>query len=116
MRLVHEDILGLDEDLRALENAGVKKVDCSSAELSKHESFASIRRMSEKWKQSFPGKYSQNYWFTDVIRVRSCVKMEIDRLAGKKAGEETPSSEESPPSKNAAKANHHPKSQGYHLT
>ncbi|HTD21301.1 MAG TPA: hypothetical protein VK738_01520 [Terriglobales bacterium] len=109
IRLVHEDILGLDEDLRTLENAGVKKVDCSSADLSKHESFASIRRMSEKWKQSFPGKYSQNYWFTDVIRVRSCVKMEIDRLAGKKAGEESSSSE------GAGKAKSHAKVEEFQL-
>jgi hypothetical protein len=99
IRLVHEDILGLDEDLRALEKAGVKKVDCSPAELSKNESLASIRKMREKWKQSFPGKYSQNYWFTDVVRVRACVKSELERLAGKKPGEESAGSDAAPQGK-----------------
>lgn len=94
IRLVREDLLGLQEDLKGLENAGAKNVDCTAADLSKRESFTSIRKMCEKWKQSFPGKYSQNYWFTDVIRVRSCVKQELDRLGGKKDGEEPSTTED----------------------
>ena len=83
IRLLHEDIDALQHDLKTLESAGVRTVDCRSADLSGKESFESIRKMIEKWKQSFPGKYSQNYWFTDVVRVRAAVKQELERLANK---------------------------------
>ena len=83
IRLLHEDIDALQQDLKTLEGAGVKTIDCRSADLSAKESFKSIRKMIEKWQQSFPGKYSQNYWFTDVVRVRAAVKQELERLANK---------------------------------
>ncbi|HTC94138.1 MAG TPA: hypothetical protein VK699_11930 [Terriglobales bacterium] len=86
IRLVHEDIDALQQDLKTLESAGVKTIDCRSADLSEKESFESIRKMSEKWKQSFPGKYSQNYWFTDVVRIRAAVRQELERLEKKKTG------------------------------
>jgi len=88
IRLVHEDIDALQQDLKTLESAGVKTIDCRSADLSEKESFESIRKMSEKWKQSFPGKYSQNYWFTDVVRIRAAVRHELERLETKKTGAE----------------------------
>ncbi|HZS27912.1 MAG TPA: hypothetical protein VFB76_11840 [Candidatus Angelobacter sp.] len=89
IRLLHEDIDALQQDLKTLESAGVKTIDCRSADLSAKESFKSIRKMIEKWQQSFPGKYSQNYWFTDVVRVRAAVKQELERLANKHTGAES---------------------------
>ncbi len=89
IRLVREDVLSLEEDLKSLESAGIKSIDCSSAERSRHESLASVRKMGEKWKQFFPGKYSKNYWFTDVIRVQACVKQGLEELANKKVQSES---------------------------
>ncbi len=89
IRLVREDVLSLEEDLKSLESAGIKSIDCSSAERSRHESLASVRKMGEKWKQFFPGKYSKNYWFTDVIRVQACVKQGLEELANKKVQRES---------------------------
>ncbi len=86
IRLVHEDLLSLAEDLKSLEKAGVKSVDCTAADRSSHESLGAIRKMAEKWKHFFPGKYSRNYWFADVISVESCVKQTLDQVAKKKAG------------------------------
>lgn len=84
IRLVHEDLLSLEEDLKSLEKAGVKSVDCSSADRSSHESLGAVRKTAEKWKHFFPGKYSRNYWFTDVIRVEACVKQALENVAEKK--------------------------------
>src|SRR5260370_16168403 len=89
IRLVREDVLSLEEDLKSLESAGIKSIDCSSAERARHESLASVRKMGEKWKQFFPGKYSKNYWFTDVIRVQACVKQGLEELANKKVQSES---------------------------
>lgn len=36
--------------------------------------------MCEKWTQFFPGKYTQNHWFTDVASVRSSVKQQLEKL------------------------------------
>ncbi len=86
IRLVHEDLLSLAEDLKSLESAGVKTVDCTSADRTSHESLGAIRKLAEKWKHFFPGKYSRNYWFTEVIRVETCVKQALEDQAAKKAG------------------------------
>jgi hypothetical protein len=86
IRLVHEDLLSLAEDLKKLESAGVKTVDCTSADRTSHESLGAIRKLAEKWKHFFPGKYSRNYWFTEVIRVQACVKQALEQAATRKAG------------------------------
>src|SRR5215471_6935393 len=88
IRLVHEDLLSLEEDLKGLESAGVKTVDCSGADRTTHESLGAIRKLAEKWKHFFPGKYSRNYWFTEVIRVEACVKQALEDVATKKTGAE----------------------------
>jgi hypothetical protein len=94
IRLLHEDIEALQQDLETLQSAGVKSVDCRSADLSQNESFESIHKMCEKWKQSFPGKYSQNYWFTDVVRMRAAVKHALEQLAKKQTGAESGTEQE----------------------
>ena len=81
IRLLHEDLDGLEEDLKKLEKAGIKRVDCSSAGLSENESFAGLRKMCAKWTQFFPGKYTRNHWFSDVASVRSSVKQQLEKLA-----------------------------------
>jgi hypothetical protein len=88
IRLVHEDLHSLAEDLKSLEKAGVKSVDCSGADRTTHESLGAIRKLAEKWKHFFPGKYSRNYWFNEVISVQACVKQALEQAAARKAGEE----------------------------
>jgi hypothetical protein len=84
IRLVHEDLLSLEEDLKSLEKAGVKSVDCTNADRTSHESLGAIRKLAEKWKHFFPGKYSRNYWFNEVISVEACVKHALEAAAAKK--------------------------------
>jgi hypothetical protein len=88
IRLVHEDLLSLAEDLKKLESAGVKTVNCTNADRTSHESLGAIRKLAEKWKHFFPGKYSRNYWFNEVISVEACVKQALEAAAGKKTGTE----------------------------
>jgi hypothetical protein len=88
IRLVHEDLLSLEEDLKSLESAGVKSVDCSGADRTTHESLGAIRKLAEKWKHFFPGKYSRNYWFNEVISVEACVKQALEQAIARKTGRE----------------------------
>jgi len=74
IRVLHDDIRALEEDLRELESRGVKEVDDISAGPSEKKPVGQLRKLCEKWKQYFPGKYSQNQWFTEIIRMRSSVK------------------------------------------
>lgn len=87
IRLLHEDLNALEEDLKKLEKAGGKRIDCSSAGLSDKESFTGLRRTCAKWRRFFPGKYTQNHWFSDVASVRASVKRQLEQLGG--AGSET---------------------------
>ena len=81
IRLLHEDLDALEEDLKKLEKAGGKRIDCRSAGLSERESFVSLRRTCAKWRRFFPGKYTQNHWFSDVVSVRASVKRQLEQPA-----------------------------------
>ena len=80
IRLLHEDLDALEEELKRLEKAGAKRIDCSAAGLSDKESLTGLRRTSAKWRRFFPGKYTQNHWFTDVVSVRKSLKHQLQQL------------------------------------
>ncbi len=82
IRVLREDIQTLEDDLKELENKGVTEmdVDSLSVDFSEKQSIGELRKCCEEWKRYFPEKYSQNQWFTDVIRLRSNVKQALGRL------------------------------------
>jgi hypothetical protein len=94
IRVLHEDIRALEEDLRELENKGVTEIDVASmsAGSSEKQWIGELRRLCEKWKQYFPGKYTQNQWFTDVIRLRSSVKRALQKSISEPESESTEAS------------------------
>src|SRR5262249_54123625 len=78
IRVLHEDLRGLEEDLQELESRGVSDVDGVTVAGLRKASIVDLRNLCEKWKHYFPGKYSQNQWFTDVIGVRCEVKRTLE--------------------------------------
>ena len=73
IRVLHDDIRGLEEDLKELENKGVQEVDIAP-DRSDKKSVGELRALCEKWKRYFPDKYSRNQWFTEIIGMRSSVQ------------------------------------------
>jgi hypothetical protein len=86
IRLLHEDLRTLEHDLQDLETRGVSEVEDIPG-VAKKASVGSLRNLCEKWKHYFPGKYSQNQWFTDVISVRHSVQQTLENKNGRTAGE-----------------------------
>ena len=79
IRALQEDLRALEEDLKELEKMDVTEVIGISAVPLEKQSIGQVRKLCDKWKQYFPGKYTQNQWFTDVIRLRSAVKQALQR-------------------------------------
>lgn len=79
IRALQEDLRALEEDLKELEKRGVKEIVGISAAPSEKQSIGQVRKLCDKWKHYFAGKYTQNQWFTDVIRLRSAVKQALHR-------------------------------------
>jgi hypothetical protein len=89
IRILHEDLRALEQDLRELESRGVAEVDGVVSAHADKVSIGDIRNLCVKWKHYFPGKYSQNQWFTDVINVRHAVKRALEETVGKAKPEST---------------------------
>jgi hypothetical protein len=79
IRALQEDLRALEEDLKDLEKSGVREVVGISAGASEKQSTGQVRKLCDKWKQYFPGKYTQTEWFIEVIRLRSAVKQALQR-------------------------------------
>lgn len=83
IRVLQEDLRALERDLKELEKRGIGAVEGISAGVSERQSIGQVRKLCEQWKQYFPGKYAQDEWFSDVIRLRSSVKQALQITTGR---------------------------------
>jgi hypothetical protein len=99
IRVLHEDLRALEHDLQELEDRGVSELEDVPG-IEKKASLSSLRKLCERWKHYFPGKYSQNQWFTDVIDLRHRVKQTLEetnsRAASRSAQSESASQKRIP--------------------
>jgi hypothetical protein len=85
IRVLHEDLRALDEDLQELERRGVEDIEDISPGAARNASISSLRNLCERWKHYFPGKYSHNQWFTEVIWLRDRVKGTLEATRSRTA-------------------------------
>lgn len=101
-RLLHQDISGILDGLRELEQHGVQALDCRRAEFSAEEPILRLRMICQSWKVMFQAEYS----FGQPLRLLTELRAVIDTALGQKPAaaesNEAEKSSDSAPSKESA--------------
>jgi hypothetical protein len=72
-RLLHQDINGILDGLRELEQRGVQTLDCRRAEFSAEEPILRLRMICQSWKVMFQAEYSLGQPLRLLTELRSAV-------------------------------------------
>jgi hypothetical protein len=82
IQLMHADLAAIRDTLQQLESAGVRTVDCHSADLSSAESIGALRQFCAGWTQPFARSYSENsvgQSFGKLLAIRNAVEAALKR-------------------------------------
>src|SRR5438552_5548660 len=83
-RLMHQDLNGIFDGLRELEQRGVNTIDCRRAQFSAEEPILRLRMICQSWKVMFQAEYSSGQPLRMLVDLRASV---ADALAGSVAAE-----------------------------
>ncbi|HEX4488178.1 MAG TPA: hypothetical protein VH088_18010 [Terriglobales bacterium] len=78
-RLLHQDINGILDGLRELEQRGVQVLDCRRAEFSAEEPILRLRMICQSWKVMFQAEYSLGQPLRLLTELRSAVDVALDQ-------------------------------------
>lgn len=87
-RLMHQDLNGILDGLRDLEQRGVSSLDCRRAQFSADEPTVRLRMICQSWKVMFHAEYSSGQPLRMLVDLRAVVDAALARSAksaGKKA-------------------------------
>jgi hypothetical protein len=80
-RLLHSDLISIRSGLIALEQRGVKQVNCSAAGLSNNMPVGELKRVVQQWKRVFESDYAQGYSFLSIAGLREAVTTALESSA-----------------------------------
>jgi hypothetical protein len=107
IELMHADLIAIRSGLSHLEASGIRFLDCEHAGLSQNESITRVKQLAEDWKQPFHKEYTErtvNQAFDKLLGLRADVERALEKIASKRAGNQTLNGSLLAPAKNAPAA------------
>jgi len=89
-RLMHQDLNGILDGLRELEQQGVATLDCRRAQFSAEEPTVRLRMICQSWKVMFHAEYSSGQPLRMLVDLRAVVDAALARTAKKASGKDSP--------------------------
>jgi hypothetical protein len=80
-RLMHQDLNGILDGLRTLEERGVTTLDCRRAQFSAEEPVARLRMICQSWKVMFQAEYSSGQPLQMLADLRAAIDAALARSA-----------------------------------
>jgi hypothetical protein len=99
-RLMHQDLNGIFDGLRELEQQGVTTIDCRRAQFSAEEPILRLRMICQSWKVMFQAEYSSGQPLRMLVDLRAAIDDALGR--GTRSMAKAPTGKSgSPPAKKA---------------
>jgi hypothetical protein len=80
-RLMHQDLNGILDGLRKLEDRGVTALDCRRAQFSSEEPLSRLRMICQSWKVMFHAEYSSGHPLRMLADLRAVIESALARSA-----------------------------------